>query len=113
MTTATIIMILWPAICAVESSNNANATTCSAVGIAQITPICIREANRIVGCDRYSLEDRLSPERSEEIFEVTLSRHLPTTSPTLRDGALVWRCGADRQGRGGARYWKKIQEEVE
>ncbi len=127
MTTATIIQILWPLVCAVESSNNANAynTAADAVGIAQITPIVVRQANKIVGWQRFTLEDRWSPERSYEIFATVVNDGLPkprvvrardwsisVVGPTLKDGALIWRCGADMKGKAGPGYWLLILKEI-
>ena len=127
MTTPTLIAILWTAVCAVESTNNPLAYNASAdaVGIAQITPIALRCAQRHAPEMMFTSDDRWSPARSEHIFATVLTAHLPkprvvrardgsisVVGPTLRDGALVWRCGADRTGKDGPRYWKKIEKEM-
>lgn len=61
---------LWSAIAEVESANNP-AAYCpaeNAVGIAQIRPIYIADLNRIVGRDKYCLEDAWDPAKSREMF---------------------------------------------
>lgn len=56
------------------------------VGVLQIRPIFVMEVNRILGEDRYTLDDRYSRERSIEMFEImnpekdmhlALKRHNP------------------------------------
>lgn len=47
------------------------------VGALQITPIYVREVNRILGEERYGLESRLSLSASLEMFEIMQSHHNP------------------------------------
>ena len=46
-------------------------------GILQITPIYVKEANRILGKSKYTLHDRRNPLKSHEVFEVVQSYHNP------------------------------------
>lgn len=69
--------IFYLALVQVESEGNPNAInpTTGASGIAQILPIYVEDANRIIGEDKYTLECRFSPELSREIFEVVQSHY--------------------------------------
>lgn len=46
-------------------------------GILQITPIYVKEANRILGKSEYTLHDRRSPLKSHEMFLVVQNYHNP------------------------------------
>lgn len=48
------------------------------VGILQITPIYVREVNRILGDNVYSLHERTNIQKSLEMFEVYQSYYNPT-----------------------------------
>lgn len=48
------------------------------VGVLQITPILIEDANRILGYEAYTLEDRKSRIKSIEIFNVIQDHYNPT-----------------------------------
>lgn len=61
-----------------ESRWNANAENGNAVGFLQITPICVKECNRILGRDTFSLEDRWSQKHSVEMWNVIQNHHNPT-----------------------------------
>jgi hypothetical protein len=39
-------------------------------GILQITPIYVKEVNRLMKHQKYNLQDRFSPEKSMEMFEI-------------------------------------------
>lgn len=62
----------------VESRWNTQALgTRQDVGYLQLTPIMIQEANRILGEDYFSLDDRYFKERSIEIFNVVMNERNP------------------------------------
>jgi hypothetical protein len=46
-------------------------------GILQITPIYVKEANRILGKSEYTLHDRRNPLKSHEMFLVVQNYHNP------------------------------------
>jgi hypothetical protein len=46
-------------------------------GILQITPIYVKEANRILGKSKYTLYDRRNPLKSHEMFLVVQNYHNP------------------------------------
>lgn len=50
------------------------------VGILQITPIYVREVNRILGAERYTLSHRTEVDKSLEMFEVYQGHHNPSKS---------------------------------
>ncbi len=56
----------------VESSGRANAVSRNGlyVGCLQISEILVRECNRIVGYDKFTYADRLSRDKSHEMFIV-------------------------------------------
>ncbi len=50
------------------------------VGVLQITPIYVEEANRILGERKYTLDDRLDRYKSIEMFTVINEKHNPEKS---------------------------------
>ena len=46
-------------------------------GILQMTPIYVKEANRILGKNKYTLHDRRNPLKSHEMFLVVQNYHNP------------------------------------
>ena len=46
-------------------------------GILQITPIYVKECNRILGKSKYTLHDRRNPLKSHEMFLVVQNYHNP------------------------------------
>lgn len=70
--------ILTEAIIWVESRGNEAAVgQKDDIGVLQIRPIFVQEANRIIGFEKYSLDDRYSRDRSIEIWNVVQQRHNP------------------------------------
>lgn len=62
----------------VESNGKHDAVgTKDDVGVLQITPICLQQANNIVGYARYSLNDRLDSLKSVEMFNVIQDKMNP------------------------------------
>lgn len=60
-----------------ESKGNPKARNGDAVGILQITPIYVAEANRISKIDTLTLSDRESPLESLKMFEIVQGFHNP------------------------------------
>ena len=85
--------ILLDAIIKVESGGNAAAINSSenAVGILQIRPIMIAEANRLVGYEKYSLQDRTSPDISKEIWYMVQSLRNPEYD--FESACNLWNAG--------------------
>lgn len=101
------------AIIAVESGGDPSAIGDSgaAVGILQIHPIMVADVNRILSRPAYTLEDRLSPARSIEMFTIYTSHYTPSWEPEL----------VARRWNGGPRghlkpstlpYWHLIQSHL-
>lgn len=81
----------------------------SAIGILQIRPIMVREVNRILGSQKYTLADRSDPAKSREMFWVFADHHGGTAEQIARR----WNGG----GRGDkkpatAGYWKRVKAEM-
>jgi hypothetical protein len=56
--------LLIKAISVVESGENPKAVNGQHAGLLQISPICVRECNNIVGKKKYTYKDRFSREKS-------------------------------------------------
>ena len=55
----------------IESENDSNAIgTKGSIGVLQITPIYVKEINKILGYKKYKLKDRRSKKKSIKMFEV-------------------------------------------
>lgn len=68
--------LLIKALIHVESRGNSRAVgSCDDVGVLQITPIYLREVNRICGEERYVLEDRYDSTKSVEMFNIYQQHH--------------------------------------
>ena len=66
------IAIIWQ-----ESKGNSEAVNNNAVGIYQITPIYVKECNRILGYDKYKHIDAFVDFTANDMFEVVQSCHNP------------------------------------
>lgn len=99
-----------PAIEHVESSGRADAVGDGgkAVGILQIHPIMVADVNRIVGEERWTLDDRLCPDESRAMFRVYSNHYSKDASDEVV--ARRWNGGprGDRR-KATAPYWAKVQ----
>jgi len=62
-------------------------------GILQLTPIYVKEANRILGKNKYTLHDRRNPLKSHEMFLVVQNYHNPekdVEKAVLLHNKAVW-----------------------
>ena len=83
-----------------------------AVGILQIHPITARDANRIEGHDKYSLEDREDVSKSREIFW-TITDHY-SEGESYETIARRWNGGPDGDEQEATRkYWEKVKAELD
>lgn len=88
----------------VESGGNPFALgTQNDVGVLQIRPIMVREANRILGREVFLLDDRYSREISILIFNTVQRRHNPRKD--FREACRIWNSG------GGLAYYNKVLSE--
>ena len=84
---------LWAAVCQVESNGNPKAIGDGgdSWGIAQISTICLRDCNRIIGYEKWSKSDRLDPRKSREMFDCYLGHY----GGTVEERARKWNGGPD------------------
>lgn len=62
------------------------------VGVLQITPILVKDCNRIVGYDKYTLEDRYLRDKSIEMFNVIQDHYNPQRD--FHWALKLWNSGA-------------------
>jgi len=100
----TNIIAIVMALCTIESSNMADAVGDGgqAVGILQICPVMVSEANRLHGSDRWTIEDRWSEMQSKQMAHLILSKR----ATTLSKACEVWNPQA------GEWYFKRVESEL-
>lgn len=74
------------------------------VGILQITPICVREVNRILGMQIYVLSDRYSVKKSLEMFNII--QHHKNPQLDIHLAAKIWNPRAPES------YYEKIERNL-
>lgn len=84
----------------IESRHNENARNNKYVGTLQISPIMVREANRINGYKKYSLSDRNDSLMSANIFKDIMNHH--NKEKSIRKAVIIWR------GKYNPNYRKKV-----
>ena len=100
------------AIIYVESRGDVNAHNVreNAVGVLQIRPIMVREVNRRLGEDKYTLMDRWDKGKSIEMFNVIRET---TPNPTNEKIARNWNGGPNGYKKESTlKYWKKVKEQL-
>lgn len=98
----------------IESRHNPSAVNKKedAVGYLQIRKIMLREANRILGYEKYTLEDRFSIEKSIEIFITVQKFHNPKLDYKI--ACMIWNEGSiDTTNINNKPYWKKFKKAYE
>lgn len=84
----------------VESNNNPQAQSDGCVGWLQITPVCVKAANNIVGFDCFTLEDRWDISGSYAIFRVIMNEKNPEYD--IKKACQIWNPTA------GSSYYHKV-----
>jgi hypothetical protein len=100
------------AIIHVESRGNVKAYNSKedAVGCLQIRPIMLREVNRLLGWNKYTLADRWSKEKSIEMFNVIRDH---TKNPTDEILARNWNGGWNGYRKPSTlKYWNKVKAQL-
>lgn len=100
------------AIIYVESRGDVNAHNVSedAVGVLQIRPIMVKEVNRVLGFDKYTLQDRWDKQKSIEMFNVIRQT---TPNPTNEKIARNWNGGPNGyKKKSTLKYWQKVQQQL-
>lgn len=98
------------AIIHVESRGNIHAHNVSedAVGVLQIRPIMVKEVNRVLGFDKYTLIDRWDKQKSIEMFNVIRQT---TPNPTNEKIARNWNGGPNGYKKNSTlKYWQKVKK---
>ena len=92
----------------VESGGDSLAYNSSedAVGVLQIRPIMVREVNRILATDSFTLKDRWSKTKSIAMFNV-LRSHLKGASDEKL--ARTWN-GGYKEKKATLKYWAKVKK---
>lgn len=106
------IMALLVAIRAVESTNGLDPRAMG--NDLQITPICVKDVNRIYGTS-YTMKDVYDRRRSEEIAVLYLSYWGPRCSanPTSETFARIWNRGPSKwKDAKGTVYWQKVRRHM-
>ena len=104
------------AIIEVESEGNAKAVDKSgkSCGILQITPILVKECNRILqlrkSAKRYSMSDRFSASKSKEMFLLYQSFYNPHNN--VEQAIRSWNGGMSFTKRGTQRYFEKVMSKM-
>ena len=98
------------AVMAVESNFDTMAYNAkeNAAGVLQIRPIMVREVNRLLNEDKYTLKDRWSKVKSIEMFNVIRS-HLKGASD--EEIARTWNGGYNGKNIPQTmQYWNKVKQ---
>jgi soluble lytic murein transglycosylase-like protein len=98
------------AVMAVESNFDSMAYNSkeNAAGVLQIRPIMVREVNRLLGEDKYTLKDRWSKAKSIEMFNVIRSHLKGATDEEI---ARTWNGGYNGKNIPQTlQYWKKVKQ---
>ena len=81
-----------------------------AVGCLQIRPIMVREINRLLGKDSFTLYDRWSKAKSIQMFNVLRSH---TKNPTDEKLARNWNGGyTGHKKQSTIKYWNKVKKQI-
>ena len=82
----------------------------NAVGVLQIRPIMVKEVNRILRFDKYTLQDRWDKQKSIEMFNVIRQN---TPNPTNEKIARNWNGGPNGyRKKSTLKYWQKVQQQL-
>jgi len=104
------------AIIEVESEGNARAVDKSgkSCGIMQITPVLVKDCNRILklrGSSRqYTMGDRFNAEKSKEMFLLYQSFYNPKNS--VEQAIRSWNGGMNYTRKGTQRYFEKVMSKM-
>ena len=101
-----------PALVQVESKGNPNALgKNNDRGILQITPILVKEVNRISGLT-YTHDDAWDPEKSVEMFYIIARKYCPEQD--FEKMARIWNGGPHGHTKDyTVAYWNKVKNELD
>jgi hypothetical protein len=103
----------------IESSGNNKAVNGEAAGCLQITPILVKDVNRIAGTN-YTLEDRFDRQKSIEMAQIYLTYYGKVytkktgNEPDNEVYARMWNGGPNGWKKESTRdFWLKVKAELE
>jgi hypothetical protein len=102
--------IIW-----VESGNNGagayNRSEPEAAGILQQFPIFVRDVNRIIGYEKYSLDDRYNDTKAIEMFWIYQNYYNPEMN--IEKMARIWCAGPDGYKQNcSLSYWRLVNNRL-
>jgi hypothetical protein len=81
-----------------------------AVGCLQIRPIMVREVNRLLGKDSFTLYDRWSKAKSVQMFNILRSNIKEATNEKI---SRVWNGGYNgHKKQSTIKYWQKVRNKI-
>lgn len=99
------------AIIEIESRGNERTRNGIYVGVLQISPVLVRECNNILksrgDSRRFTLNDRLSREKSKEMFVVVMSRFNPEND--IDKAARIWKMGIHYTIKGSQQFVNRVR----
>lgn len=99
------------AIIQVESEGNAKAVSGNSCGAMQITPVLVKDCNRILrmrgSSKRYTLADRFSVRKSRAMFVLIQSFYNPTNN--VEQAIRSWNGGQNYTRASTQRYYEKVR----
>jgi len=97
------------AIAMVESKGNASAKSKDCVGLLQIRPVLVDDCNEYLKLKksnkRYTLKDRLNPNKSKEMFILYQKRYNPTNN--IEKAIRLWNGGCGYSKAKTENYYRK------
>ena len=103
------------AIAMVESNNNPKAIGGGgSVGLLQITPVLVKDCNKILekqkSAKRYTLKDRMSAQKSIEMFILIQEYYNPQHN--VEKAIRLWNGGPNYSVKGTQGYYKKVKKHL-
>lgn len=100
------------AIAMVESKGNASAKSKDCVGLLQIRPVLVNDCNEYLKLKksnkRYTLKDRLNPNKSKEMFILYQKRYNPTNN--IEKAIRLWNGGCGYSKAKTENYYRKVMK---
>jgi len=95
----------------IQVESDGNDTACGdndkAIGCLQIWPITVKDANRILGQEKYQLKDRLNRQKSIEMCRIILGHYESGNEAQARR----WNGGGNwRKNKQTIKYWQKVKK---
>jgi hypothetical protein len=111
--------ILLLALIMVESHGSNSAINGSAAGCLQITPVVVKDVNRIAGT-KFTMQDRFNRQKSMEMAELYLKYYgriytkQTHKNPDEQIYARIWNGGPNGWQKNSTRdFWLKVKKEIE